>query len=185
MEQGQVSEAITATYHGEREFPRYVIDFMRLRAELHVVLGEAAEAEALYTQLFEMKAVAWARLGLAKTLYMQGKYQEAESILKNLVAENNKYMDAYDWLAKTHEMVGQLPEAKEVLDTAVAVSPHGVRRLRNLGRIAMETGDIETAENVFKKVVSKAKFSEFRDPEDHMNLVDALVKKAIPIRLNR
>ncbi|MBC3810248.1 MULTISPECIES: tetratricopeptide repeat-containing response regulator [Undibacterium] len=177
MEQGQVSEAITATYHGEREFPRYVIDFMRLRAELHVVLGEAAEAEALYTQLFEMKAVAWARLGLAKTLYMQGKYQEAESILKNLVAENSKYMDAYDWLAKTHEMVGQLPEAKEVLDTAVAVSPHGVRRLRNLGRIAMETGDIETAENVFKKVVSKAKFSEFRDPEDHMNLVDALVKK--------
>ncbi|MEB0137414.1 MULTISPECIES: tetratricopeptide repeat protein [unclassified Undibacterium] len=177
METGAVSEAITACHHGEREYPRYAIDFMRLRAELHVVLGEASEAEALYVLLFEMKAVAWARLGLAKTLFMQGKYQEAEAILKNLVAENNKFMDAYDWLAKTHEAIGELPEAKVVLDTAVAVSPHAVRRLRNLGRLAMETGDLAGAETAFKKVVTKAKFSEFRDPEDHMNLVDALVKK--------
>ena len=177
MEQGAIVEAIVACHHGERDYPKYAIDFMRLRAELHVIQGEAEEAEALYAHLYELKAVAWARLGLAKTLFMQGKYQEAENILKNLVAENSKYMDAYDWLAKTHEMIGQLPEAKVVLDTAVSVSPHAVRRLRHLGRIAMETGDIETAEDVFKKVVSKAKFSEFRDPEDHLNLVGALVKK--------
>ncbi len=177
MEDGAAKEAIGACIIGERKHPKYVIDFMRLRAELHVVLGEAEEAEKLYTALFELKAVAWARLGLAKTLYMQGKYKEAEIILNHLVAENNKYMDAYDWLSKTHEAIGALEEAKSVLDTAVTVSPHGVRRLRKLGSLALETGDIETAETVLKKVVSKAKFSEFRDPEDHVKLVDALVKK--------
>lgn len=177
MEQGFVRESIEACITGERVHSKYAIDFMRLRAELHVILGEAAEAEALYQTLFELKAVAWARLGLAKTLFMQGRYQEAEDILTNLVNENNKYMDAYDWLAKTHEAIGALPQAKTVLDTAVAVSPHGVRRLRKLGALALETGDIETAETVLKKVVSKAKFSEFRDPEDHVKLVNALVKK--------
>jgi tetratricopeptide (TPR) repeat protein len=177
MEQGFVRESVEACLEGEKNFPKYAVDFMRLRAELHVTLGEASEAEQLYVQLFEMKAVAWARLGLAKTLFMQGRYQEAESILTNLVAENNKYMDAYDWLSKTHEAIGELPQAKSVLDTAVTVSPHAVRRLRKLGSLALETGDIETAENVLKKVVSKAKFSEFRDPEDHVNLVNALVKK--------
>ena len=177
MEQGALRESIDACLEGEQKFPRYAIDFMRFRAELHVILGEATEAEQLYTLLFDMKAVAWAKLGLAKTLFMQGRYQEAEAILKKLVAENDKYMDAYDWLAKTHEAVDQLPEAKEVLDIAVSVSPHAVRRLRKLGNIAMATGDIETAESVFKKVVSKAKISEFRDPEDHVNLVNALVKK--------
>jgi tetratricopeptide (TPR) repeat protein len=177
MEQGFVRESIDACLEGEKNYSKYAVDFMRLRAELHVTLGEASEAEQLYVQLFEMKAVAWARLGLAKTLFMQGRYQEAESILTNLVAENNKYMDAYDWLSKTHEAIGELPEAKSVLDTAVTVSPHAVRRLRKLGSLALETGDIETAESVLKKVVSKAKYSEFRDPEDHVNLVNALVKK--------
>lgn len=177
MDQGLVREALAACLAGERSYPKYAIDFMRLRAELHVILGEANEAEALYTALFELKAVAWARLGLAKTLFMQGRYQEAEAILKNLVAENGKYMDAYDWLSKTHEAIGELPEAKAVLDTAVAVSPHSVRRLRKLGALALETGDITTAESVLKKVVSKAKYSEFRDPEDHVKLVDALVQK--------
>lgn len=177
MENGAVTEALQACHHGERDYPRYAVDFMRLRAELHVVLGEAAEAEVLYQHLFELKAVAWARLGLAKTLFMQGKYQEAEQILKSLLAENKQYMDAYDLLAKTHEMMDQLPQAKEVLDAAVAVSPHGVRRIRQLGKIAMEAGDIASAEDAFKKVVSRARFSEFRDPEDHLNLVDALVKK--------
>ena len=176
MEQGFVRESIAACISGETVHPKYAIDFMRLRAELHVILGEAAEAEALYQKLYEMKAVAWARLGLAKTLFMQGRYQEAEEILTGLVNENNKYMDAYDWLAKTHEAIGALPEAKQVLDTAVSVSPHGVRRLRKLGALALETGDIETAESVLKKVVSKAKFSESRDAEDHVKLVNALVK---------
>ncbi len=177
MDQGFVREALEACVEGEQAFPRYLVDFMRLRAELHVILGEANEAEELYVKLYEMKTVAWAKLGLAKTLYMQGRYQEAEEILTSLVAENNKYMDAYDWLSKTHEAIGALPEAKSVLDTAVVVSPHAVRRLRKLGSLALETGDIETAENVLKKVVSKAKYSEFRDPEDHVKLVNALVKK--------
>ena len=177
MEQGAVRESIAACLVGEHHFPKYVIDFMRFRAELHVILGEPEEAEKLYLTLFEMKAVAWARLGLAKTLFMQGQYQETENILTNLVAENNKYMDAYDWLAKTHEAIGQLPQAQTVLNTAISVSPHGVRRLRKLGEIALQTGDIDTAESVLKLVVSKAKFSEFRDPEDHVKLVDALVKK--------
>lgn len=177
MEQGFVREALEACIEGEKTHSRYAVDFMRLRAELHVTLGEALEAEALYIQLYELKAVAWARLGLAKTLFMQGRYNEAEDILSNLVSENSKYMDAYDWLSKTHEAIGELPEAKSVLDTAVTVSPHAVRRLRKLGSLALETGDIETAENVLKKVVSKAKYSEFRDPEDHVKLVNALVKK--------
>lgn len=177
MDEGSLAAAIEACIEGEIKNPRFAMDFMRLRAELHVVLGQAAEAEIIYTKLYETKAVAWARLGLAKTLFMQGRVEQAQELLQTLVSENGKFLDAYDWLAKTHQASGQLPEAQRVLESAVAISPHVVRRLRILGEVALETGDVGTAEKSFQQVVSKARYSEFRDPEDHVKLVKTLVQK--------
>ena len=177
MEHGNLKEAIDICKLGEEKHKRYLVDFMRLRAELHVILGEGEEAEKIYQEVLKFKAVAWARLGLAKTLFMQDKFGDAEMLLAQLVEENSKYMDAYDWLAKTHEAIGELDKAKDVLTEAVTVSPHAVRRLRKLGDVALEAGDVDTAERSFQKVVSKAKYSEFRDPEDHVRLVRTLVKK--------
>ncbi len=182
MEVGNQRDAIEACIDGVRAHPRYAIDFLRLRAELHMFLGEPAEAEPIYQQLYEAKAIAWARLGLAKTLFMRERYAEAQSILEQLVDTNKKFVDAYDWLAKTHAAVGELDKSQTVLSNAVAVSPHAVRRLRKLGETALETGDTDTAEKVLKQVVSKAKYSEFRDPEDHVKLVQTLVKKGDPVQ---
>ena len=180
MEEGAQREAIEACISGEKAHPRHAIDFLRLRAELHMFLGEPAEAEPIYQQLIDAKAIAWARLGLAKTLFMRERFPEARDILENLVDTNKSFVDAYDWLAKTHAAAGALAQSQAVLADAVAVSPHAVRRLRTLGETAMETGDSETAEKVLKQVVAKAKYSEFRDPEDHVKLVQVLVKRGDP-----
>lgn len=182
MEIGNHRDAVGQCIQGASSYPRYAIDFLRLRAELHIFLGEPAEAEPIYAALYESKAIAWARLGLAKTMFMRDRFTEALSLLEDLVSHNKKFVDAYDWLAKTHEAMDELPKAQEVLGSAVAVSPHAVRRLRKLGEVALETGDVDTAEKVLKQVVSKAKYSEFRDPEDHLKLVKTLVKKGDPVQ---
>jgi DNA-binding NarL/FixJ family response regulator/Tfp pilus assembly protein PilF len=182
MESGGQREAIEACIEGEEQHPRHAIDFMRLRAELHVFLGEAAEAEPIYRRLVEAKAIAWARLGLAKTLFLRERFEEAQGLLEELVETNKNFVDAYDWLARTHEAVGALDKAQTVLIDAVAVSPHAVRRLRKLGETALEAGDHDTAEKVLKQVVSKAKYSEFKDPQDHVRLVQTLVRKGDPVQ---
>jgi tetratricopeptide (TPR) repeat protein len=182
MEVGNQRDAIAACIEGVRAHPRHAVDFMRLRAELHMFLGEPAEAEPIYQQLIEAKAIAWARLGLAKTLFMRERFAEATDILVELVDSNKKFVDAYDWLAKTQAAAGELAKSQTTLVDAVAVSPHAVRRLRKLGETALETGDTEVAEKILKQVVSKAKYSEFRDPEDHVKLVQTLVKKGDPVQ---
>jgi tetratricopeptide (TPR) repeat protein len=113
---------------------------------------------------------------------MRERYSEAQGMLEELVDTNKKFVDAYDWLAKTHAAAGALDKSQAVLAEAVAISPHAVRRLRKLGEVALETGDTETAEKVLKQVVSKAKYSEFRDPEDHVKLVQTLVRKGDPVQ---
>jgi tetratricopeptide (TPR) repeat protein len=182
MELGNQSDAIAACIDGVKLHPRYAIDFMRLRAELHMVLGEAAEAEAIYQQLFDARQIGWARLGVARTLYMRERYQEAREMLEALIEANKKFVDAYDWLARTLAAMNEPAQSQIVLAEAVAVSPHAVRRLRKLGELALETGDTDTAEKVLKQVVSKAKYSEFRDPEDHVRLVQTLVRKGDPVQ---
>ncbi|KQY00386.1 FimV domain-containing protein [Massilia sp. Root133] len=182
MEAGNQREAIAACLDGEERYPRYLVDFMRLRAELHMFLGEPHEAEPLYRQLVETKAIAWARLGLAKTLFLRERYDEAREMLEDLVDANKNFVDAYDWLARTHEAAGALDAAQAVLTEAVTVSPHAVRRLRKLGETALEAGDHDTAEKILKQVVSKAKYSEFKDPQDHVRLVQTLVRKGDPVQ---
>jgi DNA-binding NarL/FixJ family response regulator/Tfp pilus assembly protein PilF len=182
MESGNQREAIDACLEGEEKHPRHAIDFMRLRAELHMFLGEPEQAEPIYRTLIEAKAIAWARLGLAKTLFLRERFQDAQELLEDLVETNKNFVDAYDWLARTHEAVGALDQAQAVLGEAVAVSPHAVRRLRKLGETALEAGDHDTAEKVLKQVVSKAKYSEFKDPQDHVRLVQTLVRKGDPVQ---
>lgn len=181
MEAGDQREAIQACIAGERLHARYAVDFMRLRAELHMFLGEADQAEPIYRTLIDMKAIAWARLGLAKTLFLRKQFDEAKGLLEELVESNCNFVDAYDWLARTHAAVGDLAKSQAVLSDAVAVSPHAVRRLRTLGETAFAAGDTAVAEKALKQVVAKAKYSEFRDPEDHVKLVRTLVKKGDPV----
>ncbi|MDQ7990318.1 MAG: tetratricopeptide repeat protein [Candidatus Dactylopiibacterium sp.] len=173
IELGNPIEAIRACQAGEQEHPEYLIDFLRMRAELHVAAGQPEEAEAIYQRVLESRAVPWARLGLARTLYMQKRHAESEEILEDLLRENANYLDAYDWLARTRQAMGNVEEAKRTLENAVRVSPHTVRRLRELGEVSAATGDMETAARVLGTVVNKNKYSDFRNPEDHVLLIKA------------
>ncbi|WP_313872860.1 tetratricopeptide repeat protein [Rugamonas sp. DEMB1] len=174
---GNLRKAIANCGELELQHPRYAIDFARLRAEMHVTLEELAEAALIYQTILMQKPLGWAHLGLARCQYGLGRYEEALQSLDALIEHNPKFMAAYDLLAKTHVAMGQAVQAKKILEDAVAISPHMVARLRHLGEVAFETGDVGVAEKAFKQVVAKAKYSEFRDPEDHVNLVKTLVKK--------
>lgn len=165
--------AIQATVEGEARFPNYAVDFLRLRAELLIASGQVDEAQAVYKRILESRAVPWARLGLAKTLHLQKRYGEAEALLSQLVGENEMFLDAYDWLARTREAAGALGTARDALATAAARSPHRVNRLRRLGEMCLDLGDHETAERTLSEVVRQNKYSDFRDPEDHVRLVQA------------
>ncbi|WP_407278593.1 response regulator [Aromatoleum evansii] len=173
IEAGETQRAIEVCTTRAETHPRYRIDFLRLEAELHAALGHVEQAEGIYREILAAKAVPWARLGLAKMLFARKDYAGAEEILSALVAESSRYVDAYDWLARTREETGRIEEARDVLTSAVALSPHRLGRLRHLGSVQLAAGDGAAAERTLAEVVRKGKYSDFRDPEDHVHLVRA------------
>ena len=172
-ESGKTLEAIAACEEGEKRFPQYEIDFIRLRAELLAMIGQAEEAQTLYRRVLEQRAVPWARLGLARMHHRTRHYPEALQELKTLLDETPLYLDAYDWLARTHEAMGKLDAARAALERAARLSPHVTQRLRRIGEVALELGDGAAAEKALSEVVRQTRYSDFRDPEDHMRLVKA------------
>jgi tetratricopeptide (TPR) repeat protein len=176
LAQGNPAAAIRTCIEAAGQ-PRYAVDFARLRAELHASLKEYEQAEGVYRQLIAARPLGWARLGLARMLYAQGRIEEAVEQLEQLVRDYPRLMAAYDLLARCFEDRGEHVQAQKTLEEAVGISPHMVRRLRKLGEVALETGDVAAAEKSFKQVVSRSRYSEFRNPEDHVNLVKALVRK--------
>ena len=176
LEKSDVRDAIRVCKESERH-PRYAADFARLRAELHVRLGEFTEAQAVYASIVADKPLGWAVMGLARVLFALERIEDARATLERLLAANPRLMVAYDLLARCHEALGDVEEAQKVLEEAVARSPHVVRRLRKLGEVAYEAGDFPASEKSLKQVVSKARYSEFRDPEDHVKLVKTLVAR--------
>jgi len=134
----------------------------------------------VYRDVLATKPVGWARLGLARAVAAQGRTDEAIPLLEHIVAENPRLMAAYDLLARCQQERGDAALAKKTLEDAVAISPYVVRRLRRLGEVALEAGDTDGAEKSFRQVVTRSRYSEFRNPEDHVNLVRALVGKGDP-----
>ena len=175
--QNDMREAIRSAAAAEIAHPRHALEFARLRAELHVNLAEHGEAEEIYRKVLAFKPLGWAGLGLARAQFALGQVDDARDTLQLLIAANPRLMAAYDLLARCHAAAGNHVQAQKILEEAVAISPHMVRRLRKLGEVALEAGDAAAAEKSFKQVVTKARYSEFRDPEDHVRLVKALVKR--------
>jgi tetratricopeptide (TPR) repeat protein len=178
--QARPREAIDAAVESARTRPGYALDFSRLRAELHASLKEYELAETVYRDVLAAKPVGWARLGLARAVAALGRMDEAIPLLERIVADNPRLMAAYDLLARCQQEMGDAALAKKTLEDAVAISPYVVRRLRRLGEVALETGDADGAEKSFRQVVTRSRYSEFRNPEDHVNLVRALVVKGDP-----
>ena len=165
--------AIEYCMEAEIAYPHYLLDFHRLEAGFYIAAGQLDEAEAIYRQVADSLHIPWAQLGLARCLAFKKEYVQADILLSDLITGNNRFMAAYDLLARVRAESGQAKAACEVLHTAIEHSPYRLGRQRRLGELAMEAGDAAVAEAALAEVVRQSATSGFRNPEDHVRLAQA------------
>jgi len=149
---------------------QYKIDLMRLKAEIHLLLGDHGAAGELYERILAIREVPWARMGLAKSMYHQNNFADAAKIFKRVTENTPNYMEAYDWLAKAYSAAGDEQKAQRTLMAATKKSPRTLQRRKTLGEIAYHNDDLETAQDSYEAVLEFGKNSALTLPEDYANL---------------
>lgn len=142
----------------------------RLRAELAILDDKYDQAEVIYRKVLSKREMAWAKLGLGKAMFGKEEYQEAKEVFSALVEENERFMAAYDWLAKTQQMLDELKEAQEILQKGVKLSAKAIPRQKALGELAIRNGDAKTAEEAFNNAIKMGKHSIYKHPSMFSNI---------------
>ncbi|WP_426115480.1 tetratricopeptide repeat protein [Massilia sp. PWRC2] len=146
------------------------IELLRMKAHLMLKSGEPDKAREAYERVVAEREYQWARSGLAKIRMTNGEYEQARQIFQGVIAENRYYIDAYDQLAATHQLMGQLEEASKVLERAAKLSPNSVLRQRSLGQVCLKLGKLPMAEKAFRKCIAIGEYSVMKSADAYLGL---------------
>ncbi|OGU23824.1 MAG: hypothetical protein A2580_17530 [Hydrogenophilales bacterium RIFOXYD1_FULL_62_11] len=160
-----------------RSKPKYLVDALRFKGEILVTLGRFDEAETLYKQVIAMRAIPWARLGLARSLHLQKKDEPAEEELRDVLEHAPSMVAAYDLLADVCLAKKDGAAAQAALEKGVAISGKTVRRQQKLGEVAYTNGDLDAARTAFTNTLEKGRHSIFVTPADLGNLCRVQVEQ--------
>ncbi len=152
---------------GEQQ--RYAGDCLRIKAQLHYLLGEYPQAEKIYRHALALKPYIWARLGLGKTLLAGGELDEAEALLQSVIDEDSRYVEAHDLLAELYAARKDTLAAQASTALATQISPKSVTRHRRLAELAERNHDDEACITSYRNAIKWGMDSCHESPQDTFN----------------
>jgi DNA-binding NarL/FixJ family response regulator/TolA-binding protein len=155
-------------------------EILRIKSDLLLAMGDYAGATAVFESVLGERDVPWAQTGMGKILFHDQKYAQAKEIFRQVLKDNEVYMEASDWLAKTCAMLGQSDEAQKVLREAVRLSPNSPTRQKALGDTAYKNGALDVAQAAFEKTIRIGEFSPHKTPAAYTNLAKVFADKNEP-----
>lgn len=150
--------------------PRNASELLKTKTDALIALGRLDQAQDLVKAVLEQRNPPWAHFEQGKIEFMLGHYTQAREIFRNVIDNNNLFMEAYDWLAETHRKMGEGEQAQEVLSNAIRLSPRSLKRQRVLGEVAYHNEDFEVAERSWRSAVRLSKDSVLKSPGDYTSL---------------
>lgn len=154
--------------------PKFALPTYRIKGNLLLKEKRFDEALELYKTVLEIRELGWAQLGFAKSYFFKEQYDDAVPLLTELTESSQRFVEAWDWLAKIWEIKGDKLKAQQMLQAAVERSPKAVLRQAELSRIATDNEDWSVAAQASRKAVSLGKHSCYKDAATYIALASAL-----------
>lgn len=176
-DRGNLRAAIAACDQMLKTRTRNQLLCLKIRGELCLELGEYAQAGQSFEQVLAVRRLPWAILNRAKVHFYNQEYAQAKTVFRELLAINESYVTAYDWLAMIDEAEGRPLDAQMKLAAAARLSPRHLQRQVRLGQLALNNQDLEQAELAYRHTVNLGRFSCHNQPDNYLNLARVLLAK--------
>lgn len=152
------------------------LQVLKIRAELATSIGDFNAAKAIYQEILQERDLPWAKLGLIVIVYFEGEYNQAVQLLLEFVEQYPMMLEAYDWLAKAYEALGNDEDALVALNKAIEISPQAILRQQRLGFLADKAENIELAKKAYKAAVKLGRHSVYGSSSDFSGLAGVYLK---------
>jgi DNA-binding response OmpR family regulator/thioredoxin-like negative regulator of GroEL len=156
------------------------LPLLKLRAELAIKVGDYKKAESIYQNILHERELPWARCGLGVVDYSLSFYDRAIEIFENLIIQYPVMLEAYDWLVKAYESMGNDESALYSLNLAVELSPMSILRQKKLALLADKNENLQIAKKAYTATIKLGKYSIHRSPSDYAGLASVYLKSNAP-----
>src|SRR5690554_1554242 len=144
---------------------RYKNYCRQLKSELYLRLGKVDEAERSISVLLQEQRFAWGLLALARIKYAKREFEEALSLLEEVIKSNANATEAHDLKARILDAQEKPREALEVARRAVSLAPFSMSRQQYLADLGRRNGEYELAKQAMYHVLEISRKSVHRDPK--------------------
>ncbi len=152
------------------------LQLLKLQAELTIKVGDFKAAEEIYQDILHERELPWARLGLGVVAFFLGYYDQAIKTFQELIEQYPVMLEAYDWLVKAHESLGNDERAVSSLNSAVILSPMSILRQKKLALLADKTENLMVAKKAYTATIKLGKHSIHRSSADYSGLANVYLK---------
>jgi CheY-like chemotaxis protein/Flp pilus assembly protein TadD len=149
---------------------------LKMQAELTLKVGDFKKAEEIYLDILHERELPWARLGLGVVAFFLGYYDQAIKIFQGLIEQYPVMLEAYDWLVKAHESIGDAEHAVSSLNSAVTLSPMSILRQKKLALLAEKAENLPVAKKAYAATIKLGKNSIHRSSGDYSGLANVYLR---------
>ncbi|MGZ4970271.1 MAG: response regulator [Methylobacter sp.] len=152
------------------------LHLLKILAELTIKVGDFKTAEEIYQDILQERELPWARLGLGVVAFFLGYYDQAIKTFQDLIEQYPVMLEAYDWLVKAHESMGNDEHAVASLNSAVILSPMSILRQKKLAVLADKTENFAVAKKAYAATIKLGKNSIHGSSADYSGLANVHLK---------
>ncbi len=156
------------------------LPLLKLRAELAIKVGDFISAEAIYEAILLERELPWARCGLGVVAVLLNFYDQAIETFQKLIKQYPIMLEAYDWIVKAYESLGDNESALSSINLAVELSPMSILRQKKLALLADKTENLQLAKKAYTAIIKLGKDSIHRSSADYAGLASVYLKSNAP-----